>query len=168
MINLNVNSLGQSFHCSRAIRFAIAVLVKCDALSLATDMQRATHKAVPKCTASSWVVACLAGFDSASTLTDDAVFRQAMSDTLSGPVNATELVTTGGGNGSSSDDSGGSTVTLQSSAAGGRRLQEAGSRSQRHSARRLSAATPVAQVQSLFPTCSCSTALDVAMLVMAG
>jgi hypothetical protein len=84
---------------------------------------------------------------------DDVVFRQAMFDTLSGPADATELVTTGGGSSSSSNGSN-STVTLQS-ALPGRRLQEAGSRLQRQPARHLSAATPAVQVHLLFYACIC-------------
>lgn len=58
-----------------------------------------------------------AAFDYAGTPADDAIFRQAMSDTLSGPANATQLVTTGGGGGvagGSSGSTGSGSVTLQS------------------------------------------------------
>lgn len=68
-----------------------------------------------------------AAFDYATAPLDDAVFRRAMADTLSGPANATELVTTGSsgsgsGSGSSGGGGGGGIVTLQ---AGGRRLSAA-------------------------------------------
>ena len=117
------------------------------------------------------IFARLAGFDSASNPTDDAVFRQAMSDTFMGPANATELGMTG--DGGSGDGSGGnSVVTLPSVALPGRRLHGLGNRLQAVAAR-LSAAALAAQVHSSsFPTCSalkaCSAAGHGGTPIMAG